>query len=97
MKKHLILSLLFTTLVSAPAFAHGSRAVQASSAMTSAMALLETRETKETLRTLESVSVTWIARETFRVVATFPGARAVSAVCRENEEVDPVAWECSAE
>jgi hypothetical protein len=93
--KALVLGL--TLACSSSAFAHGALAHQASEAIAKAAELFQTQP-KETQRAFKSIAADLAGHELFNVTITLnDGATKFGYLCHENEEVDPVVWECQAQ
>ncbi len=81
------------TLASSFAFAHGTTATQAANAVTAATRLFGTQP-KEIQRQFIAISATQTGHEQFAVVIALRDGAEVKYACWENEEVEPVVWEC---
>jgi hypothetical protein len=84
------------TLASTLAFAHGSTAHQASEAISSAVKLFSAQP-KDVQRQFLSVAAVQTGHEQFDVAITLKDQTTqFHFACAENEDVDPVVWECAA-
>jgi hypothetical protein len=86
-----------TTLASVFAFAHGSAAHQASEAVAVAAKAFTDTQAKEVQRQFASIIATQTGHEQFAVVITLKNQTRFNYACAENEDVDPVVWECTAQ
>jgi hypothetical protein len=91
--KSLILSGLFFT--SSAAFAHGSVPEQAAAAINLSAKLLTASQSKLVLRNTASVTAVKTGHEKFDVTFLMSDNTQFNYACGENENVDPVIWECA--
>lgn len=91
MKKTVFAALM---LVSPASFAHGNLAQQAHDAVTSSLKLFQTQEVAS-IRQFRGISANLVARETFNVTITLADNSVIKHLCIENEDVEPVVWECT--
>lgn len=95
MKKTALLAAL-CALSPIAAFAHGSLVHQAAEAIDKSGQIFAQTQPKETQRLVKSVSAVLTGREQFTVAISLSTNAQLFYTCRENEEVDPVVWECVA-
>ncbi len=92
-----LLAILGVLVLSAStqAFAHGSVAHQAAEAVAAASKLFSTSQPKEVTKQFFSVNAENVAWEQFKVTITLTDKTTrFEYDCNENENVDPVVWEC---
>lgn len=94
MKKMILAPLLFA---SSAVFGHGTVPYQASIAVKKATEAVELAQPKEVLKQLTTVNVAKIGHEEFNVTFTVQDGTQFLYWCGENEEVNPVVWECLAQ
>jgi hypothetical protein len=88
---------ILTLLASGSAFAHGAVAQQGSDAIKAATGVFLAKATPAVRKEFYSVSATVAGHEQFAVVIMLKDQRTrFEYDCRENEEVNPVVWECAA-
>ncbi len=84
-------------LLSTSAFAHGSVAQQASDAVSKAVESFTAANPSEVRRQFLSISAELTGHEQFSVTITLKDrATQFKYDCKENEDADPVIWECAA-
>lgn len=91
MKKLIILPLL---LISNFAFAHGSPATQAAAAIEAAVASFNASATREMQRNFLSITALMTGHEHFTVTVNLKDNNSLGYDCTENEDAEPVVWEC---
>lgn len=84
------------TLSSSLAFGHGSIADQAAHAVEAAAHLFESTQPANVRNQFGMVAARWIAHETFQVTISLKSGTQFNYKCVENEDVEPVIWECQA-
>lgn len=97
MKKLTLVSAALVTLGSITASAHGSIAHQASEAVAVASAQFTAAQPRDVNRAVVSVNAALTGHEQFTVTINLKTGAAFSYSCAENEDVDPVVWECAAQ
>jgi hypothetical protein len=86
---------LFTLIVAPMAFAHGPVAKQASEAVDVAVNHFIAKQPKDVQRQFASVFATKTGHEKFAVtIKLIDGKTQFAFNCIENEDVDPIVWEC---
>lgn len=93
MKKLFVLA---TALAPLSAFAHGSLPEQAADAIKSSAKIFAQTQPKEIQRTFRAATAVKTGHEQFAVTFTLANNAQLNYACQENEEVDPVVWECAA-
>lgn len=77
------------------ALAHGPLAEQGANAVDAAVTRFLKQQPKDTTRQFHSISATVAGHEKFSVVITLKDQTTkFNFNCAENENVEPVAWEC---
>ena len=94
--KKTALFVVFSALLPIAAFAHGTAVHQAAEAVEKAGQIFEQTQSKETQRLFKSVTAVRSGREQFAVAIQLTNNAQLTYACRENEEVDPIVWECQA-
>lgn len=93
----LVFAAVLPALAPLTAFAHGAVPKQASDAIAQATEQFVASNPAEVRRRFLSVSATLTGHERFEVTISLKDGEARFVYdCRENEEVEPVKWECSA-
>lgn len=92
MKKLLVLA----AFLPVSAFAHGSLVHQASMAVDSAGVLLAQSQPREVLNMVTAISAVKTGHEMFTVTIALSNQAKFQYACHENEDVEPVIWECAA-
>jgi len=90
---------LFVALCSlAPlaASAHGTAVHQASEAIEKSGEIFSRTQSKETQRLFKSVTAVRTGYEQFDIAIVLTNNQQFDYACRENEDVEPVVWECEA-
>ncbi len=93
------MKLVLTALVALSplsALAHGTAVHQAAEAIERAGQIFAENNTKESQRMFSSVAALRTGREQFTVTITLTNGAQASYACQENEDVNPVVWECEA-
>lgn len=85
---------LALAIIPSSAFAHGSLVRQAADAVAAAATLLEQTQPREVIRKLQGVNAVRTGREQFQVTVSLSDDTSFVYQCVENEEVDPVVWDC---
>ncbi len=88
---------LFTFAILAPnlSFAHGQLAQQASDAIEVATEIFVSTQPQQVRSQFSSISATLTGHEQFAVFITLKdGTTKFTYNCVENEDVEPVIWEC---
>ena len=89
-------TVLACSLFSLGAFAHGTPASQAAAAITVATNMFNASAARDVQRQFLGVSATLAGHERFTVTIALKNKTTISYDCIENEDVDPVVWECKA-
>lgn len=97
MQKLSLVSAALVTLGSLTASAHGSIAHQASEAVSIATAQFTAAQPRDVNRSVVSVNAALTGHEQFTVTIALKTGAAFNYACAENEDVDPVVWECAAQ
>ena len=93
MKKIIALAALCAPVT---AFAHGSLPEQAADAIRSSAKIFAQTQPKELQRAFRAATAVKTGHEQFAVTFTLANNAQLNYACQENEEVDPVVWECQA-
>lgn len=90
--KSVLISL--TLFVSSSVFAHGTTAEQAVDSVEAAVALFQKTVPTDVRKKFQSIRAEKTGHEQFQVTIGLSDTTETSYQCVENEEVDPVVWEC---
>ena len=91
-----IVLIALTALAPSLALAHGSLVHQAAEAIDSAGTLFSASQPREVQRLVKVISATKTGHEMYDVQLALSNNTSFTYACRENEDVEPVRWECEA-